>query len=78
MTLPYGASLAMIFPACIAGVCWAFYNYKQVSYIRVQAKGGENELTSSLKIEESEEHLALLCELGEKIYQVLFHSIFIN
>jgi hypothetical protein len=68
MTLPYGGSLGMIFPFCVAGVVWAYFNYKEVSKIVVRPRGGESELTHSLKLEESEEHLALLCELGSKIY----------
>lgn len=59
----------MIFPFCVAGVIWAYFNYKEVSKIQVRPRGGESELSQGLKAHESEEHLALLCELGSKIYQ---------
>ena len=68
MTLPYGGSLGMIFPFCVAGIVWAYFNYKEVSKIVVRPRGGENDLSRGLKAEESEEHLTLLCELGSKIY----------
>jgi hypothetical protein len=30
----------MIFPCCIAGIAWAYYNYKAVEKIKVEREGG--------------------------------------
>ncbi len=55
----------MNFHAYVAGVFWAFFS--KLASSKYCQKNAENELSRGLKEQESEEHLALLCELGEKI-----------
>jgi hypothetical protein len=38
MVLSFAGSLGIIFPSCLAGLAWAYFNYLEVSKINIQHK----------------------------------------
>ena len=68
MSIPYGASLGLIFGSCIIGLVWGLFNWLTVKRVSlVSSSEDQAGLHTRMQDEESKDSVAAILDIGAKI-----------